>query len=81
MILSSDSTFHVVHPREVTQFFERIGLHDEFHGGSIQCNYCEDTITPANFKAATRQRGKLLFTCDKAGCYERFLAGATESSE
>ena len=76
--MAASSSFHFVHPDEVSDFFHQIGLHEEFLKGEIYCNFCEEIIGAENFKAVTRCRGQLIFVCDKSTCYEDFL---TETSE
>lgn len=71
--MQSSSLFHLVHPSEVAEFFERIGLRQEFIEGQIKCHYCRDPLTSHNFKVVTRRKDQLLFVCDKPQCYTAFL--------
>lgn len=67
-----DSSYHIVHPNEVDEFFERIGLLRELRSGKITCDVCESVITRENFKSATR-KGRVIFSCDLPVCFDAFL--------
>ena len=75
--MESTNLFHIVHPSEVTEFFERIGLLQQFIERQIMCHYCSDPLTSDNFKVVTRQQELLIFVCDKPQCYTEFLDGSS----
>ena len=70
--MKEDSSYHIVHPNEVDEFFERIGLLGELRSGKIICDVCKSVITKENFKSATRQ-GRMIFSCDLPVCFDAFL--------
>ena len=76
--MQTETLFHLVHPSEVAEFFQRIGLLQEFSEGQIQCHFCHDPITSGNFKVVTRHKSQLLFVCDKPQCYTAFLDTSSE---
>jgi hypothetical protein len=53
---------------EVRSFFESLNLLHAFEQGEFTCSRCGDVITSENFRAATRHRGGLKFSCDKPDC-------------
>jgi hypothetical protein len=57
-----------VHPVDVRSFFEGLNLAGNLDARRISCHRCGDVITVDNFRAATRQNGKLMFACNKDEC-------------
>jgi len=61
----------IIHPDEVEQFFKRIGYIEELRAGSLKCFSCGDIITLENFRGVFREKGQLLFVCNKEECLSK----------
>lgn len=61
-------TIGIVHPREVTAFFRRLGLEEELHNHHLRCGVCGQVISEANFKSALQSGGKLFLFCSQPSC-------------
>lgn len=59
---------------EVRCFFESLNLLQTFEAGQFTCYKCGDIITVENFRAVTRHRGGLKFSCDKTECLSSLAA-------
>ena len=65
-------TIRTVYHRDVSAFFEALGLSDDLFQEEIRCAVCTQPVTLDNFKAVTNKSGKLLFCCNQGGCVEGF---------
>lgn len=61
-----------VYHKDVTKFFESIGLTEELSQGKLFCSICGAIITTDNFRAVLRKSGELLFCCDQESCILKF---------
>jgi len=61
----------IVHHKEVGDFLESIIKLEKIEEAT--CNICGTKVTPENFKALVRKSGKILFCCNKPGCYKLFI--------
>jgi len=59
-----------VHHRDVSAFFEALGLSEKLARAEVRCAVCARPITLENFKAVTNKSGKLLFCCNQEACME-----------
>ena len=59
---------------ELRSFFESLNLLQAFERGEFACHRCGDIITAQNFRAVTRHRGGLMFSCDKSECLSSLAA-------
>lgn len=69
-----EEIFRAVYYEEVADLFKMLGLFDELMQGALVCSVCGSVITTTNFRAATRESGDLLLSCDREGCYNQFMA-------
>lgn len=67
-------TVQAVFGTEVRSFFESLNLLQAFESGQFTCHKCGDVITADNFRAVTRYRGGLLFSCVKNECLSSLAA-------
>jgi hypothetical protein len=65
----------VVHPKDLSAFFSRLGVLPELCAGQISCSACNGVLSFQNFLGVTRRDGKLLFACDRKACWSAFCQG------
>lgn len=78
MSLRPKQTIAAVHPEDVTQFFERLGLMEALRDGALRCHVCGALIDPASFRAARRCGSSFRFVCMNDSCFGAFLEADCE---
>jgi len=60
-----------VHASEIDNFFNSLNISESISASKIRCYGCNEIISKDNFQAATRHKGKLLFSCNKEHCISK----------
>ena len=72
MMRREKEVIRAIYHKDVTNFFESIGLSEKLARGEIRCDFCAEAIASDNFRAVARKSGKLIFCCDKEPCVRKF---------
>ncbi len=68
-----------IYHKDVTTFFESVGLLETLQRGEIYCDVCGEQITLENFRAVAKKSGNFLFCCDKEFCIQKLASKLKEA--
>lgn len=67
--VSSESyELKVFHEKELDQLLRNLDLSEKLRNGELKCAVCNKTITPDNFGAVFKDRGKIYVVCEDVRC-------------